>query len=60
MKKTYISPSFVMVQLNPCAVIAVSSLGLDGSDGNKINSSGEILVNEHKGVSDVNVWDSEW
>jgi len=58
-KKTYISPSFVMVQLNPCAVIAVS-LGMDNSVDNTITDSGEILVNEHKGVSDVNVWDNEW
>ena len=49
----------MMVQLNPCAVIAVS-LGMDNSVDNTITDSGEILVNEHKGVSDVNVWDNEW
>ena len=49
----------MMVQLNPCAVIAVSSLGLDSSDGNTLTTSGEILVKESS-VSDVNVWDSEW
>lgn len=48
-----------MVQLNPSTVIAVS-LGLDNSLGNTIDDSGDILVNEYKGVSDVNVWDSEW
>ncbi len=57
-KKTYISPSFMMVQLNPCAVIAVS-LGMDNSVDNTITDSGDILVKEST-VSDVNVWDSEW
>ena len=41
------------------AILTVSSLGLDGSDGNKITDSGDILVKEST-VSDVNVWDSEW
>lgn len=60
MKKTYISPAFVTVQMNVTrAILTVSSLGLDGSDGNKITDSGDILVKEST-VSDVNVWDSEW
>ncbi len=60
MKKTYISPAFVTVQLNASrAILTVSSLGLDSSDGNTLTTSGEILVKESS-VSDVNVWDSEW
>ena len=58
MKKTYISPAFVMVQLNPSNVIAVS-MGLDNSVGNTITDSNEILVKGNS-VSDVNVWDNEW
>ena len=60
MKKTYISPAFVTVQMNVTrAILTVSSLTLDSSDDNKITGSGDILVKEST-VSDVNVWDSEW
>ena len=58
MKKTYNSPAFVMVQLNPSNVIAVS-MGLDNSVGNTITDSNEILVKGNS-PSDVNVWDNEW
>ncbi len=58
MKKTYISPSFVMVQLNLSNVILVGSdptATVDVTDdGIAPGSFGT------KGVSDVNVWDSEW
>ena len=57
MKKTYISPSMLVVRLGMTQPLATSSLGLDGS---KTLGSGEILVKEDNSVSDVNVWDEEW
>ncbi len=58
MKKTYISPAFVMVQMNVSrAILTATSMALDSS--NTITDSGDILVKEST-VSDVNVWDSEW
>jgi len=58
MKKTYISPSFVMVQLNLSNVILV------GSDPTAIVDKSDPGIDPGsfgtKGVSDVNVWDSEW
>jgi len=57
MKKTYISPAFVMVRLNPSNAILITSMGLDNTK--TLDSSGEILVKESS-VSDVNVWDNEW
>jgi len=58
MKKTYISPSFVMVQLNLSNVILVGSEPtaiVDKTDDGI--APGDFGT---KGVSDVNVWDSEW
>ena len=58
MKKTYISPAFVMVQMSVSrAILTATSMALDSS--NTITDSGDILVKEST-VSDVNVWDSEW
>ncbi len=57
MKKTYISPAFIMVRLNPSNAILITSMGLDNTK--TLDSSGEILVKESS-VSDVNVWDEEW
>ena len=58
MKKTYISPSFVMVQLNLSNVILV------GSEPTAIVDKTDEGIDPRyfgtKGVSDVNVWDSEW
>ena len=58
MKKTYISPAFVTVQMNVSrAILTATSMALDSS--NTITDSNDILVKEST-VSDVNVWDSEW
>ncbi len=58
MKKTYISPVFVTVQLNASrAILTVSNPNVT------LNTSGEISDLDVKGyssISDVNVWDSEW
>lgn len=59
MKKTYISPNSLTVQMRPfSAILTTSTFGLDSTEGNKLGS-GEILVKE-AGTSDVNVWDNEW
>ena len=58
MKKTYISPALVIVQMRPfSAILSTSTYGLDRSAGNTLGD-GEILVKES--ISDVNVWDDEW
>ena len=60
MKKTYISPNSLTVQMRPfSAILTTSTFGLDSTEGNKLGSSEEILVKE-AGTSDVNVWDNEW
>lgn len=59
MKKTYIIPGLVVVQMRPqSAILSTSSLGLNNEAGNALGD-GEILVKE-SGSSDVNVWDDEW
>ena len=58
MKKTYISPSFVMVQLNLSNVILVVSDPTATVDVTDKGIDPEYFGT--KGVSDVNVWDSEW
>jgi hypothetical protein len=55
MKKTYISPALVAVQLGTCHMMA-ESLDIVRT-GTRIQSSDEILTKENK---DVNLWDEEW
>ena len=57
-KKTYISPEMLTVQLGTVHMMA-ESLVIDRSGTNTISSQSEILVKENN-VSDVNVWDNEW
>ena len=55
-KKTYISPEMLTVQLGTCHMMAESlPFGT-----NEITSSEDILVKEQNTPSDVNVWDEEW
>jgi len=56
MKKTYISPALVAVQLGTCHMMA-ESLEIERTGTTKIQSSNEILTKENK---DVNLWDEEW
>ena len=58
MKKTYMSPAFIMVRLNPSNAILITSMGLDATQ--TLDNSSEILSKEYNSVSDVNVWDEEW
>ena len=57
MKKTYISPTMLTVQLGTVHMMA-ESLPVDSTQ--TITSGSEILVKEDNSVRDVNVWDEEW
>jgi hypothetical protein len=58
MKKTYISPEMLTVQLGTVHMMA-ESLFIDSRGTNTISSSSDILVKETT-PSDVNLWDNEW
>ncbi len=62
MKKTYISPEFLAVELNCgrfCQTLVVGSGNTDATSGD-----GTDLVKEentyNSTVNDVNLWDKEW
>ena len=55
MKKTYINPSIVVVQLHAMRMLA-ESVGLYNDV--EVTNNSEFLTKEV--VSDVNVWDDEW
>ena len=56
MKKTYISPALVAVQLGTCHMMA-ESLDIETTGTTKITDQSQILTKENK---DVNLWDEEW
>ena len=56
MKKTYISPAALAVQLGTTQMMA-QSLRINRGGTNTIQSSDQVLTNENK---DVNLWDEEW
>ena len=56
MKKTYISPAALTVQLSTTQMMA-QSLTIHKGSTNTISNSDQVLTNENK---DVNVWDEEW
>ena len=58
MKKTYISPKSLIVQMRPFSAILQASMIIN-NDTNNALGDGEILVKGNV-ISDVNVWDSEW
>ncbi|MBR4516467.1 MAG: hypothetical protein IKO60_03640 [Bacteroidaceae bacterium] len=57
MKKTYISPAALTVQLGTVQMMA-QSLDIN-KGGASISNSNQILVKEEQ-TSDVNLWDEEW
>ena len=57
-KKTYISPEMLTVQLSAMHMMA-ESLNIN-QGGATISSSNDILVKEQNTTSDVNLWDEEW
>ena len=58
MKKTYISPAALTVQLGTTQMMA-QSLRINKTGGPSISSSNDILVKEEN-TTDVNLWDDEW
>ena len=55
MKKTYIIPETLTIQLGTCRMIAESV----DKDSNPVDP-GIYDVKEEVGLSDVNLWDEEW
>ena len=57
-KKTYISPEMLTVQLGTCKMMA-ESLPIGGGEGSgsgsTIDNPGDILTKENKSI-----WDEEW
>ncbi len=61
MKKTYIIPETLTVQLNPrTSILTAGSPGVTLNNGTKPEDFVDAGSVETKGVSDVNVWDNEW
>ena len=58
MKKTYISPTSLTVQLGTTQMMS-QSLTINRGSSTSIQNSGDILVKEDN-TSDVNLWDNEW
>jgi len=56
MKKTYISPEMLTVQLGTVHILAESLPMGDET----ITNQEDILVKEDNSVRDVNLWDEEW
>ena len=59
MKKTYIIPEALVVNLSMCSIIAVSGEGLQTND-KAARENAEGLAKESAGTSGTNVWDEEW
>ena len=60
MKKTYISPEALTIQLGTCNMMAESieiKLGGTGSEENTITDGSQVLTKESR---DINLWDNEW
>ena len=56
MKKTYIIPEMLTVQLGTCKMMAESFI-IDDGTGGTIDDPSQVLTRENK---DVNLWDNEW
>ena len=55
-KKTYIIPETLTVQLGTCKMMA-ESLPVGGGGGEEVDDPNDILTKENKSK---NVWDEEW
>lgn len=55
MKKTYIIPEMLSVQLGTCQMMAASK-----PIGDTPTDPDEFEVKEQSGITDKNVWDEEW
>ena len=58
MKKTYISPKFVAVELR-CTQMLAESLSFNNTTTVQ-GTSGGWVKEDNSTVSDVNLWDEEW
>ena len=58
MKKTYIIPEALTVELGTLQMMAESLPIVDSSD-DIIDDEGDILTKENK-LTDVNLWSNEW
>ena len=58
MKKTYINPTFLVVEINCGAIcqLLIGSGGTDATTGNGV----DLVKEENPPINDVNVWDDEW
>lgn len=60
MKKTYISPSLLVVRLTMTQPIA-GSLNVEGTSGSaQFYDADATGAGMAKGITDVNIWDNEW
>ena len=57
MKKTYINPSIMVVNLGMVRPIAAS--GLQSTLGNEYDS-GDVTYTKENNITDINIWDEEW
>ena len=58
MKKTYISPSFVMVRLNPSTSVLTGST--PDLNLNSLETTSTFDVKDNGVISDKDLWDDEW
>ena len=57
MKKTYISPEFILVELRGIQMLA-ESVPVD--DNTASGTNGGWVKEENTSITDKNVWDNEW
>lgn len=61
MKKTYINPSFVSVELTSRIIMTPGSMTINGDSGTaSFHEEGATGAGMTKGITDVNIWDDEW
>ena len=61
MKKTYISPEFILVELSGIQLLAESiPVDLTGETTASGNSGGWAKEENDNMISDKNIWDDEW
>lgn len=61
MKKTYISPEFILVELSGIQMLAESiPVDLTGETTASGNSGGWAKEENDNMISDKNIWDDEW
>ena len=59
MKKTYISPEFILVELRGIQMLA-ESIPVDLTGETASGTSGGWVKEENTTITDKNVWDNEW